>query len=179
MGKLIGIAVLLAGSAGILAFSWGSLKNPGSHGFPRFFAFELLLGMGILNAPCWFRDPFSAHQLVSWLLLCASIWPAWQGFSLLRSAGRPRGKNFENTTRLVTTGVYGYIRHPMYASLMLLGLGIFYKDPESWLNVSLVILLLAALAATARNEETENLARFGRPYAAYMKRTRRFLPFVV
>jgi protein-S-isoprenylcysteine O-methyltransferase Ste14 len=168
----------MVGSAGILAFSWDSLKNPESHGTPRFFAFELLLGMVILNAPLWFTDPGSPHQLVSWVLLAGSAWLAWEGYSLLRSAGKPKGKNFEKTTRLVTKGVYAYIRHPMYASLLLLGLGVFYKDPESWLNVLLVLLLLAALVATARFEEAENLARLGRPYAAYMKRTKRFLPFV-
>jgi len=35
------------------------------------------------------------------------------------------------------------------------------------------------LAATAAVEERENLARFGVTYAAYMKRTRRFVPFVI
>jgi protein-S-isoprenylcysteine O-methyltransferase Ste14 len=34
------------------------------------------------------------------------------------------------------------------------------------------------LIATAVAEERENLASFGAPYAAYMKRTRRFVPFL-
>ena len=178
MGKLFGIAVFLAGSAGILAFSRDSLKNPRSHGFPRFFVFESLLGMAILNIRGWFNEPGSVHQLVSWFLLCGSIYPAWQGYGMLRSAGKPTDKSFEDTTRLVTTGLYRYIRHPMYASLMLLGLGIYFKNPMWWPNVALAVLAIASLATTARFEEAENLARMGRPYAAYMKRTKMFLPYV-
>jgi len=34
------------------------------------------------------------------------------------------------------------------------------------------------LTATAVIEEKENLVRFGAPYAAYMKHTRRFVPFL-
>jgi protein-S-isoprenylcysteine O-methyltransferase Ste14 len=43
------------------------------------------------------------------------------------------------------------------------------------------VLALSAsgfLVATAAAEERENLASFGASYAAYMKRTRRFVPFV-
>jgi protein-S-isoprenylcysteine O-methyltransferase Ste14 len=35
-----------------------------------------------------------------------------------------------------------------------------------------------ALVATARVEEGENLVRFGREYGEYMKRSRRFVPFL-
>jgi len=35
------------------------------------------------------------------------------------------------------------------------------------------------LVATSTAEERENLARFGAAYAAYMKATRRFVPFLI
>jgi protein-S-isoprenylcysteine O-methyltransferase Ste14 len=35
------------------------------------------------------------------------------------------------------------------------------------------------LAATAKVEEREDVARFGDEYREYMRRTRRFVPFVV
>ena len=47
----------LLGSAGIVFFSRYSLLQPRSHGFSRFFAWELLLGIFLLNADGWFRDP--------------------------------------------------------------------------------------------------------------------------
>jgi hypothetical protein len=104
-------------SAGILWFSWPSLRRPRSHGFFRFFAFEATLGLILLNLRDWFRAPFSWHQLISWVLLVSSLLLVIHGFYLLRRIGRPVG-DFEQTTHLVRVGAYRYIRHPLYASLL-------------------------------------------------------------
>lgn len=160
----------------IVHVSWDSLRNLRSHGFFRFFAFEFILILILLNLEHWFRDPFSARQIVSWLLLLASLILAVHGFHLLRIIGRPEGE-IESTTTLVMLGAYRYIRHPLYASLLLLGWGAFFKDPS--LPAGLLILAACAfLTATARVEEAENLDKFGADYAAYMKTTKMFIPFL-
>jgi hypothetical protein len=51
--------LFFAASAAILLLSWRSLKDVRTHGFYRFFAFELMLGLILWNAPLWWRDPFS------------------------------------------------------------------------------------------------------------------------
>lgn len=176
--------VFLAGSAGIILLSWRSLRVPRSHGFYRFFAFELLLMLVLLNIPWWFREPVSARQIVSWLLLFASLGLAIEAFRLLKEAGKPAqegagGTNlpFENTTVLVARGVYRFIRHPMYASLLALGWGACLKDPSA-LSVALAAVASGFLVATAVVEERENSERFGKEYSAYVKNTKRFVPFV-
>ncbi len=173
MPKLIVFAVV---SAGVILVSWPSLRHRHSHGFFRFFAFESILVLMLLNAEHWFRDPFSPLQILSWLLLLSSLILAVHAFYLLRVVGRPKG-GIEHTTTLVMLGAYKYIRHPLYASLLLLGWGAFFKDP-SLLGGVLALAATAFLIATARVEETENLHRFGADYAAYMKATKRFIPFV-
>lgn len=78
---------------------------------------------------------------------------------------------------LITTGVYWYIRHPMYASLLYLTWGIAFKNP----SVIIVIFAEATtifLYLTVRVEERENLSYFGEEYRQYMKRTRRFVPWL-
>jgi len=50
-------------SAGSLFLSWGSLRDFRSHGFFRFFAFESILGLFLLNVTYWFRDPFVLRLL--------------------------------------------------------------------------------------------------------------------
>ncbi len=82
-------ALFFAASAAILPLSWRSLKDVRTHGFYRFFAFELLLGLILWNAPLWWRDPFSWRQLASYLLGAVSIGLAIEGFRLLRVIGRP------------------------------------------------------------------------------------------
>ena len=82
---------------------------------------------------------------------------------------------FENTSSLVTTGIYHYIRHPMYSSLLLLTWGTLVK------NITVLSLLLALVATgfllvAARFEERENMAYFGDVYREYMTRSKKFLP---
>lgn len=96
---------------------------------------------------------------------------------MLEKRGNPDG-NIENTTTLIKTGLYGYIRHPLYLSLILLGFGIMLKDP-GLIQCSLGVLNLIALYLTARIEEKEMTSKFGSEYAEYMKETRMFLPFIL
>lgn len=163
-------------AVGIVWVSRASLRRVDTHGFYRLFAFETVLALIFLNLPHWFVDPFSARQLFSWAALIASIFLAAAGYLTLKRAGKPSG-SFENTSLLVTGGVYRFIRHPMYASLLFLAWGACLKAPSL---AGLVLALVAStfLWVTARVEEIENLKRFGLDYSAYMRTTRLFIPFL-
>ncbi len=174
---MVGLTIFLVLSIGLVVWSWKSLRNRQVHGFYRFFAFESVLALITVNAKFWFIEPFSVIQIVSWILLLASILMATQGFYLLHTVGRPK-QGIEDTTILVNTGIYKYVRHPLYGSLIVLACGALLKD-VSFLAVSLAILVVGFSVATAIVEEKENLTRFGAEYASYMKSTRRFLPFII
>lgn len=171
-------------SAGLAYVSRASLRIPRSHGFYRFWAWECLAGLFLLNADHWFRRPFSVPQLISWLLLLVSGFLVIHGVYLLRRRGRPDAQRhdapligFEKTTALVTEGVYRYIRHPLYSSLFFLGWGMFFKD-LSWPGGGLAAAATLFLVVTAKIEETENSRFFGAAYQAYMRQTKRFIPFL-
>ncbi len=115
---MIKTIIFVVVSAGFLRISWSSLRRPTSYGFYRFFAFEAILGLTLLNADKWFVDPFSVVHALSWLLLIGSLLLGILGFRLLHVFGQPEG-SIEDTTELVDVGVYRFIRHPLYASLML------------------------------------------------------------
>jgi protein-S-isoprenylcysteine O-methyltransferase Ste14 len=158
---------------------------PGSHGFYRFFAWELILALVLLNVAVWFRDPFNWHQLISWVLLVVSFVPLVFGVRTLITRGKPVKRReddasllaFEKTSALVTTGIYRYIRHPLYSSLLILVWGVFFKEP-SWLGGLLALAATLALIATARADEAECTRFFGPAYQDYMRRTRMFVPFL-
>ena len=166
------IFALLTGALGIF-----TLVRPHRHRFPRFFVFESALGLIVLNAEYWFRRPLSFRQLASWVVLTISLALAIHGFRLVRVAGSPRG-DFEQTTRLVMSGAYRYIRHPMYCSLLLLGVGAFLKNP-SFPGLLILLVLGGFVYVTGRIEEAENVAKFGEEYLAYMDKTKMFIPFLV
>lgn len=79
------LAAFLVLSVGILYVSRASLRAPGSHGFYRFFAWEFIAALFLLNVDIWFRDPFFWHQLISWFLLLVSLIPLAFGVHSLTS----------------------------------------------------------------------------------------------
>jgi protein-S-isoprenylcysteine O-methyltransferase Ste14 len=180
----LSIALFIIGSAGIIFISRRSLKTPHHHGFYRFFAFESCLALVVINLKVWFYNPFSLFQIFSWILLIISIILVVNGVILLVRMGKPDKKEtttpelgFEKTTRLVTEGIYRYIRHPLYASLLFLAWGAFFKRP-SWEGVIFSVIATIFLSLTARVEEVENQAKFGESYSQYMRKTKRFIPFL-
>lgn len=179
------IALFLLVSLPIITISRASLRKPGSHGFHRFFAWEAILALFFLNVDSWFQNPFSWHQIISWILLFASFVPLITGVRELRGRGRPEEQRatdstllaFEKTTRLVTTGIYRYIRHPLYSSLLLLAWGIFFKLP-SFPGFILSAIATTFLILTARADESECIKYFGEIYRDYMSHTNLFIPFL-
>lgn len=179
------VIIFLVGSSILIALSWKPLHHPGSHGFYRFFAWEAILALFLTNASFWFYKPFAWNQIIAWTLLLLSLMPLVFGVHSLRTRGKPAEQRdgdpslltFEKTTTLVTSGVYRYIRHPLYSSLFLLAWGIFFKSP-SWLGAFLVITASLFVFATARADERECTQFFGAAYREYMKKTKRFIPYL-
>ncbi len=144
--------------------------------FTRFLAFESLLSLIFLNAEFWFQSPFSFLQVISWLCLAGASFLAVHGLTLIKTIGNPEG-DIEDTKTLITTGAYRYIRHPLYTSLLLLGLGVFLKDP-SLPGVGLLGTTILGVVLTAHIEEEYTLIRFGEAYRTYIDKTNRFIPFI-
>ncbi|GAB4529251.1 MAG: hypothetical protein Kow0063_06140 [Anaerolineae bacterium] len=182
---MLKLPVFIIASAILVYVSKASLRDPRSHGFYRFFAWEAILVLALLNLDVWSSDLFSWHQLISWSLLAVSLFLVIHGVHLLKQIGRqdPRRHDdapmleFEKTTALVTVGAYRYIRHPLYSSLLFLNWGVFFKDPK-WAGVGLALVASALLVITAKIEEAENIRFFGSAYRAYMQQTRMFIPFL-
>jgi len=169
--------LFIGGTIPIFLISLPSLRRPGSHGYYRFFAWEAILGMFMINIRGWFVQPFAWYQIISWILLCSSLVPILWGVILLRRVGKPTDA-LEATTQLVQSGIYQFIRHPLYASLLYLGWGIFFKSP-GLLDGCLAVVATAFLYTTALADEAECLVKFGEKYGGYMKKTKRFIPFVI
>jgi protein-S-isoprenylcysteine O-methyltransferase Ste14 len=172
------IVAITTGTILIILFSWFlSIKHKRYHGIPRFFAFESIYLLVLLNINGWFRDPFSLHQIISWILLILSAYFGLAGFLLLKKKGNSK-RNFENTTVLVKSSVYSLIRHPLYFSLFLLGTGVMMKDPDLPALI-LGAVNLVAVYLTSLTEEKEMVEKFGEPYKEYMKETKMFIPFIL
>ncbi|MBN1147022.1 MAG: isoprenylcysteine carboxylmethyltransferase family protein [Anaerolineales bacterium] len=178
------ISIFVLATGGLLYVSRLSLRSFKLHGFYRFFAWEAILVLVLLNLDDWFRTPFAPHQLISWSLLLLSLFLVIHGFHLLRLGGEPDAQRqeagllgLEKTTRLVTSGAYNYIRHPLYSSLLCLAWGVFFKSP-SWIGGALAACASLFLTLTAKTEEAENIRYWGEEYRGYMERTKMFIPYL-
>ncbi len=77
--------------------------------------------------------------------------------------------------RLVTSGVYGVIRHPSYLGLLVNSLG-WALAFRSIVGLLLTALLIPPLAARIRAEERLLRTQFADEYDAYSRRTSRLIP---
>jgi protein-S-isoprenylcysteine O-methyltransferase Ste14 len=181
---ILKLVLFIVVSSWFLFISWKSLRNVHSHGFYRFFAWETILGLILININVWFFNPLSVLQIISWVFLIVSVVLLALSLYLIRAVGRPNSQHrgdtllqFENTSALVTSGIYHYIRHPMYGSLLFLAWGTFFKE-ISWYSILLVVVATLCLVATAKADEAECIQYFGVSYQKYMVRTKMFVPFL-
>ena len=78
---------------------------------------------------------------------------------------------------LVTTGIYGVIRHPSYLGLLVNSLG-WALAFRSGVGVLLAALAIVPVVARIRSEEALLHAQFGGEYEAFRARTSRMIPGV-
>jgi len=122
------------------------------------------------------------HGQKAWFV--AGLATLLSGSLLRRHCWRMLGKHFTGDVKaspdqpVVESGIYRWVRHPSYTGgmLMYLGTGLALTN---WLSV--VIITVAGAAAylyRVRVEEQALQANLGDRYQEYMKRTKRFVPFV-
>jgi len=157
-----------------------NVRDGHSHQFFRLGLSLALLAAGLL-AHWRPQDTLPYHR--PWLFIAGSV-IVLAGFALRRWAIHTLGRFFTvdiatfADQRVVEVPPYRRIRHPAYSGsiLSILGTALMLGHP--------IGLLLAALAVFAtftyriRLEERALVDALGEPYAAYMRRTKRFIPFV-
>jgi protein-S-isoprenylcysteine O-methyltransferase Ste14 len=120
-----------------------------------------------LALPHWLRWAGFALGLASlglWTWTHAALGQLWSAQLEIRAAHR-----------LITTGPYARVRHPMYTAILgwLVGLGLVIAN---WIPLAVTALVAIFLGLRVQREEQMMVERFGDEYREYMKRTGRFLP---
>ena len=179
--KLILFGIL---SVPVIITSWRTLFHLKSHGFFRFLSWECIIWLFVSSYRYWFADPFSIRQIISWIFLLASVYLVVAGVVRIKRSGKQKEERddrklykFERTSELIDTGIFKYIRHPLYSSLLFLTWGIYLKNTN---DILFFIALFSSifLFLTAKFDEKECIEFFGEKYRDYMKRSKRFIPFI-
>jgi protein-S-isoprenylcysteine O-methyltransferase Ste14 len=111
--------------------------------------------------------PWMVLNYAGWTLLSAGYVFIVAAIVTLRRRGRtPKGEEFVNTTRIVTGGLYGYIRHPLYFGWLLM-----YPSVMCFSQHGLVLFLgvlgTISMVMIAHQEDQVLLKKFGEPYQRY------------
>ena len=121
----------------------------------------------------WTFDGDSLRWLGAVLFIAGGVLRIWPVFVL--------GHRFSGLVAiqpghtLVTTGMYGVIRHPSYLGLLVNSLGWAFAF-RSGVGVLLMLLTIPPLVARIRSEEALLHTQFGAEYDAYRARTSRLIP---
>lgn len=98
-------------------------------------------------------------------------------------ARRKLGKNWSKSVTLkrdhtlITTGVYAYIRHPIYTGFLLMGLGtVMYL--QTLTSLILLVIVFFYFKFKMRQEEELLMREFKKDYAQYRLHTRLLIPYL-
>ncbi len=135
----------------------------------------LIFGAGLLFGANWSGAPRFAAALAGVVMIVLGLGLGFLGIRDLDQSLSPMPRPTDNAV-LISDGIYRRLRHPIYAGVMLLGLG-WALLSASVLAVALALLLAVVLDLKARREEAWLTERFA-GYPSYAARTRRFVPGV-
>jgi protein-S-isoprenylcysteine O-methyltransferase Ste14 len=80
--------------------------------------------------------------------------------------------------QLITQGVYRWVRHPMYSSLLVYAAGLALVVPNWFVGPSYTVAMLLLIALRLGPEERMMREEFGKDYEAYAATTKRLIPGV-
>jgi protein-S-isoprenylcysteine O-methyltransferase Ste14 len=144
---------------------------------PLLFLGALLLGLGADRLlPLVFAVPGGDLSLwtVGGCLILIGVALAAAGIRSFFRAATPVPTN-EPTRALVTTGVHGWTRNPIYLGMFLVHGGIGVAAHSTWVLVLTLPLAILIRYGVVAREEAYLERRFGDPYLDYQRRVRQWL----
>jgi protein-S-isoprenylcysteine O-methyltransferase Ste14 len=144
---------------------------------PLLFLAALLIGF-VLDRLLRLPFPVPGIDLVRWLvggsLILIGLALAVAGIRNFSRAGTPVPTN-EPSRALVTTGIHGWTRNPIYLGMFLLYGGIGVAAQSSWILILTLPLAITIRYGVVAREEAYLERRFGDAYGDYKVRVRRWL----
>ncbi|MBU0512389.1 MAG: isoprenylcysteine carboxylmethyltransferase family protein [Chloroflexi bacterium] len=149
-------------------------------------ALRTILGLGYIGGltvyvfyPIWLNwATFSLAPWLRWLGAFISIGSVlllwWVQWALDVQFDTTLHKQTDH--KLITHGPYRWVRHPMYATLFVMGLGWLLLTANWAIGVPLMAAILLLVGVRVKNEEAMLIEIFGDEYQTYMQRTGQFLP---
>lgn len=119
-------------------------------------------------------QPGPILDFVGLFLFCGGV--LLNGWSRFARKNMASSWEMSDDHTLVTTGPYGWIRHPSYSSYLICIVSVNFLIPSV---LSLLLLMgIPAYYSISRYEEELLISQFGDEYHRYMRQTGRFIPHI-
>ncbi|HYD18059.1 MAG TPA: isoprenylcysteine carboxylmethyltransferase family protein [Patescibacteria group bacterium] len=161
----------------VLRRKWDESLRRLQHTVPTLFALIAIFHAGRVHQLNW--GEFHNIDLVKIL----GVFMTAVGHSYSIWARRHLGKYWSGTValkeghRLVTTGPYAYVRHPIYTGLFTAVVGTVLAA-ATWSAICGFAVMLLAHYIKWKREERLMLQEFGQEYRDYMAKTKAIVPFI-
>ena len=123
----------------------------------------------------WLMKWFTGNSFLLLIQIFGFVVASWAIFEMQKSKINIAPTPIKGAI-LVDTGMYKWIRHPMYTSLLLVFIPMMIKNYNP-LNLSIFIIFSINLILKLEYEETL-LLKFFTEYTDYQKRTWKIIPFI-
>lgn len=118
--------------------------------------------------------PGEARWLVAAPLIAGGFFVVFLAFQRFRTAGT-HIEPYKPTTAIVTDGLFGWSRNPIYLSMVAVMVGIAVAINNFWVLVMLAPVLVVMSIGVIAREERYLLGKFGDDYQRYKDTVRRWL----
>jgi len=118
----------------------------------------------------------SAFNNLSWVLILLSVVIGLKALFDMKISNLNILPELKKEHNLVESGIYSFIRHPMYTSVMLFCLALALSRFDA-ISLGVFAILCIDLYFKSKKEESYLLDRF-QSYKEYKSKTSRFLPFL-
>ena len=135
--------------------------------------------LGILSQ-AWFKSTISTSVWIPRAGLLLIVLGMLLRFLAIRSLGRmfTVDVTIRKNHQIKQDGLYRLVRHPSYSGSLVSFLG-FGISLNSWVSLGIILILVTgAMLLRIRTEEKVLLDQFGSEYEAYMRKTRRLIPWI-
>ena len=143
--------------------------------FLQFLLAAIVIGLTLIERSLTYRQEIEAVKIISVVLMILGIIIVITALVTFKQRVTPNPVPLE-TARLRTNGIYGYIRHPMYSSVILFLIG-FTLYERAYYSFFLNIIVVIFLAVKIKFEEKQ-LEKHFPDYKEYQSKTKKLLPFI-
>lgn len=121
------------------------------------------------------QGPVFSDRVPSWLLFFPALAYALYFYFGAFALNRQPAASAQKVKKLITTGVYGMVRHPIYSADIVLFWGLFFAFPSLRLLVT-VVWATIIFVYWAKLEEEGLVQKFGDEYQSYRSKVPMLFP---